>query len=698
MARSINSPGIQITEKDLSEYIQPTVGTNIFATGYAAQGPTDEVLVVTSVSELETIYGAPQTPAENYFHYTCREILNSPATLLTTRLPYGSGSGTGFSNQYSALLYPVASSANTFEIQQPKHVALSQSEYDALVQGDFTWASLSNGTYDSNGKNLNAGIVVLNSSQTTINEGYEGYYVVLTDNKDIGPDTDFTSVNTFYSLSANSAFATVPNSRLSFQLSATKADLGSNSISEIIEGIPTYDFGSEYYKDSLIVTLYKVRSSIYESGTLAASLAETFVGSLDPKKQTITGTGAETFYIENLVNNKSKNLKVLLNPNISKKTNWTSLSSSNPSTTVRITNDNKAMYGIGTFVPTYTNTNKYIGDVKLKLQRALTLAESPDLVAIDAVVDGGLSTISAVVSSSTAEYDDSIFINTSELSSQSSALIGRWRSIFNTFNNFAANIRKDCVFISDPLRHIFVNGSDVKTTSKDGYSFSTDIYTPLKNLFSSVETNYSVTYGNWVKVYNDYSDSRFWAPFSGYAAAAFARTDANAQPWIAPAGLTRGVVNNIIDIAFNPNQKQRDFLYPISINPVVYFNNGGFVIYGQKTLQTKPSAFDRINVRRLFLALEKSVIGSLRYFVFEPNTEFTRTRLKNTISPVFELAKSTDGLYDYLIICDERNNTPDTVDRNELNVDIYIKPVRAAEFILVNFIATRTGQNFSELI
>jgi phage tail sheath protein FI len=100
----------------------------------------------------------------------------------------------------------------------------------------------------------------------------------------------------------------------------------------------------------------------------------------------------------------------------------------------------------------------------------------------------------------------------------------------------------------------------------------------------------------------------------------------------------------------------------------------------------------------LFLALEKSVQRSLRYFVFEPNTEFTRTRLRNTITPVFELAKNTEGVYDYLIVCDERNNTPDSIDRNELSVDIYIKPVRAAEFILVNFIATRTGQNFQELI
>jgi len=701
MARSINSPGVQITERDLSEYIQPSVGTSVFAAGFASQGPTDEVLIITSSSELEQIYGVPESAAEKYFHYTCREILNSSASLLTTRLPYGSASGAGFDNQYSALLYPVASASGSFEIGQPSHIVLNQEEYKDMIQGNISWTSLTSvmasASYISASNFVNAGIVVLNAAQTTVNEGYEGYYVAFTDNQDIGPGTDFTSVNTFKSLSANQAFVTVPTDRLSFALSGTKESLGAGSISEIIEGIPTYDFGSSYFNDSLIMTVFKVRTSIYESGTLAPSLAETYIGSLDPNKKTVAGTGVQTYFLEDLVNNSSRNVKVLINPNISTRTNWSTPSSADPSTAVRVASGNRALYGLGTFVPTYTVTNKYVGNINTKLQRALTLIESPELVNIDVVVDGGLSTISAVVSSE-VEFDDSVFVNTTTLASSSSDYVTRWRNVFNTFNNFAQNVRKDCVFISDPFRYIFVNGSDTKVTSLKNFNFATNIYTPLKTAFNGIESNYAATYGNWVKVYDQYSDKRVWVPTSGFAAAAFARTDSTAQPWIAPAGLTRGVINNIVDIAFNPNQKQRDFLYPISINPVVFFNTDGFVIFGQKTLQTKPSAFDRINVRRLFLALEKSVQRSLRYFVFEPNTEFTRTRLRNTITPVFELAKNTEGVYDYLIVCDERNNTPDSIDRNELSVDIYIKPVRAAEFILVNFIATRTGQNFQELI
>jgi phage tail sheath protein FI len=178
----------------------------------------------------------------------------------------------------------------------------------------------------------------------------------------------------------------------------------------------------------------------------------------------------------------------------------------------------------------------------------------------------------------------------------------------------------------------------------------------------------------------------------------FANTDANFQPWYAPAGFTRGVLNNVSDLSIYPKLKERDQLYKINMNPVANFPNDGFVVFGQKTLQRKPSAFDRINVRRLFLYLEKAVRATVKYFIFEPNTLFTRTQVVNVLTPIFENVKNTEGMYDYLIVCDERNNTPDVIDQNEMVIDIYIKPVRAAEFILVNFYATRTSQDFSELV
>ena len=697
MARSINSPGVQITETDLTVNTQLVGGTTVYAIGYASQGPTDEVLSITTVSDFEQIYGTPQTPAERYFYYTCRELLNTPATLLTTRLPYGSGSGNGFDNKYTGLFFPVASSASGFAIGQPAQISFNEETYSEMLQNNVTWSSLPSSveaaSFNESTNFINAGFVVLNASQTTVNQNFEGYYVGVTDNADFGPGSDFTAVTKLYSLSANNSFAEIPTSRLSFALSGTAATAGTGSISEIIEGIPTYNFGDNYFKDSLILTLFKVRSSIYEPQTLVSTLVETHIGSLDSTKKTLADSGGiqKSFYLEDVINNNSNNLKLLVNPKISKLTNWTSLSSNEPSVNVRTENTAKALFGAGSYLPIFDTELKTVGSTLQKIQRSLTLVESTETTNIDIIVDGGLSTIYANVTS--GAYDDTVY------NSQSvSQVKNRWQEVFNTFNTFAQSTRKDCVFISDPLRQIFVNGEDTKTLSLRSKTFTQHIYSPLKELYSTSNSNYAVTYGNWVKVYDAFSDKGAWVPFSGFAAGAYARTDSNNQPWIAPAGLNRGVISSIVDIGFNPNQKQRDFLYTISINPVVFFQNDGFVIFGQKTLQNKPSAFDRVNVRRLFLALEKSVSRSLRFFVFEPNTEFTRTRLRNSITPVFELAKNTEGLYDYLIVCDERNNTPDSIDRNELNVDIYIKPVRAAEFILVNFIATRTGQNFQELI
>ena len=758
MARSINSPGVQITETDLSNYQQIAGGTTVLVPGFAAQGPTDEVRLITSITEFEQIYGTPTTPAEKYFYYSSKEVLNSTANLLTTRLPYGSGNGAGFATQYSALLYPVLSSSNSYTIGEPTHITFDEDTYVNILQNNISWAPITSGgelssttvtpvvstitainttsaaaltaviaidpsytltinpdltsitlTFDVSISSttfiggsatftdnvFNAGIVVINSSQTSVNEFYEGYYVSLTDNNEIVQGSEFAAVKSMFTLSAQDSFLSVPTTRLGFSLSGDVTTEGSKSISEVIEFIPTWNFGLSSYQDSLILSLFKIRNSTYEPDTLIYSLVESHIGSLNSRRNDEFNN---TAFLETKVNTSSPNLKLLVHPTISKKTDWSTLgSNSTPNRSVRLTNNTKALYTPGVFAPTYTfEEDKKTGRVNQKLERALSLVSTPETLLIDIVVDAGLSTINATTSSE-GYYDDLAPITQTQLTTEGSATLNRWKDTFNIFNNFVTNTRKDCMFIADPLRQIFVNGN-LKTLSVRNNSFTQNIYNPLKNLLNGVNTNYAAIYGNWVRSYDLFLDQDIWLPISGFAAAIFAKTDETAQPWVAPAGLNRGIVNNITDLGFNPNQKQRDFLYTISINPVVFFSGDGYAIYGQKTLQNKPSAFDRINVRRLFLTLERATQQALKYFVFEPNSEFTRTRLKNTLTPILELAKNTQGLFDYLIVCDERNNTPDVIDRNEVAVDIYIKPVKAAEFILVNFIATRTGQNFQELI
>jgi len=702
MARTINSPGVQITEKDLSLRTETPAGTNVVVPGFAPQGPVSEPLFITTTSELEAVYGTPTTAAERYFYYTCREVLNSPAVLTTIRLPYGADAGTAHSNSYSALFYPATKNGNNWQIGKPIHKSLTPKQYQKLLEGNFEWVTPTGTPSVSNldgETEVNAGFFVLNDLQTTINELAEGYYVGFCDNRSVSASSpDFDSITELKTLSSsNGEFITVNPERLDFSLSAplSASERGLTSVSEALEKVGFIGFERADYQDHLSFGVFRVRRSTSDASLLSLAATERYIGSFDSNRKQVSQSGGilSNAFIEDAINNASPTVKIYINPKISKDFDWTE-NSTLPTASLTVGSDAKALFPIGVYVPDARaiESTKIIGSVPLKLDKALRTLEVVENATVDVIVDAGLSTIhSTTIAKGVSAYNDEAYI------SDVSSVEDDWQTVAIQLVEFAQNTRKDCFAIIDPHRSVFISGKDSKVIDIEDKSFTLDIYTPLKDLFSEFETNYAATYGNWVKVNDLFTNRKFWLPFSGYAAAVFARNDALANTWSAPAGLNRGGFN-VLDIAFNPNQKQRDRLYEISVNPVVLFANDGYSIMGQKTLQTRPTAFDRINVRRLFLTLERAVQRTLRYFVFEPNTEFTRHRLKNTINPIFEFAKNTEGLYDYLIVCDDRNNTPDTIDNNELIVDIYLKPVRTAEFILVNFIATRTGQNFQELL
>ena len=700
MARIINSPGVQITEKDLSLRTQIQAGTTIVVPGFAPQGPVSEPLLITSTSELESIYGIPSTPAEMYFYYSCKEVLNSPGVLNTVRLPYGQNTGSAYSSSYGALFYPMTSGTNSWTIGAPITTSLSQEQYTKLLEGNFDWTgtgSLSLSAKLTGDFQVNAGFFILNDLQTVINEYAEGYYIGFVDNPAVSESSpNFDSITALTTLTGSNKFGPIASDRIDFALSATLVDSnrGVYSISESLEKVGFIGFETSEYQDHLSLGVYKIRRSTSDATKLSLATTEKYLGSFDYNRRQVSPTGGilSNAFIEDAINNGSPTIKLSINPVISKQYNWT-INSTLPTSRVTVASGAKVLFPLGVFAPDTRSqeSTKIIGSVPGKLDKALRPLESIENSVVDVIVDAGLSTVYAMTNTlGISSFNDETYV------SEVSALTDDFRAISDTLINFAENTRKDCMAIVDPLRPIFVMGRDSKVIDSEGRTFTQDIYNPLKEIASS-ESNYAAMYGNWVKVSDIFTGRRIWVPFSGYAAAVFARNDAVSQPWFAPAGLNRGMFN-CLDIAFNPNQKQRDRLYEISVNPVVFFSGDGFVVMGQKTLQNKPTAFDRINVRRLFLTLERATQRTLKYFVFEPNTEFTRTRLKSTIQPIFEFAKNTEGLYDYELVCDERNNNSDTIDNNELIVDIYLKSVRSAEFILVNFIATRTSQNFQEII
>ena len=190
----------------------------------------------------------------------------------------------------------------------------------------------------------------------------------------------------------------------------------------------------------------------------------------------------------------------------------------------------------------------------------------------------------------------------------------------------------------------------------------------------------------------------FWAPQSIPVAGVYAYTDTNGDIWDAPAGLNRGIMSGVLDLSYQPNDKNSDQLYLKSFNYGKYYTLDGYAVEGQKTTQTKSTAFDRVNVRRLFLRLERLTYKTLRYFVDEPNNEFTRRRIIDVLTPTFQAVKSAGGLYDYQLVCDTTNNTATVIDNNELHIAVLLKPVKTAEFLICTFINTKSDANFSEIL
>jgi phage tail sheath protein FI len=177
-----------------------------------------------------------------------------------------------------------------------------------------------------------------------------------------------------------------------------------------------------------------------------------------------------------------------------------------------------------------------------------------------------------------------------------------------------------------------------------------------------------------------------------------ARTSITQFPWYSPAGANRGSINNAVKLAYNPSQAQRDLIYPKRINPIIFSPGAGIILFGDKTALSYTSAFDRINVRRLFLTLEATIERAARAQLFEFNDTITRSNFVNIVDPYLRDVKSKRGITDFVVVCDESNNTPDVIDANQFKADIYIKPARSINFIGLTFVATRTGVSFEEII
>ena len=316
----------------------------------------------------------------------------------------------------------------------------------------------------------------------------------------------------------------------------------------------------------------------------------------------------------------------------------------------------------------YDGMNKCFGKVEDVIERD-----------IDVVPDAGLANIASYLK---AIYGDRGQYDLQVTDDAGNSLLGMWKvgsnaatktwkTVEQKLDNFCKNVRKDCMFIADGPRPLVLAGQKkIVRPSKPANTIDEHIVPNLKWV-TGLNTSYGAMYVDWFEQADDFSGDFFWVPPSIKAMGVYVNTDVNFNYWDAPAGLNRGVVA-ATDVAFSPTIRQAGCFYEKNLNYAINYPTDGIVLEGQKTLQTKPSAFDRVNVRRLFLRLERMSFKVARYFVYEGNTAYTRQRLVDALDPYFKDAKTGGGIYDYKIKCDEENNDSDTIDRTELKVSIGI--------------------------
>lgn len=351
------------------------------------------------------------------------------------------------------------------------------------------------------------------------------------------------------------------------------------------------------------------------------------------------------------------------------------------------------------YVDVVNNSSSYIwfGDHNSALTNAGSAAAGTTFATSDTVLDvsltGGTDDNAPTLANLQAGYDFfedaetldiSLLIGGESLAGSDAQSGVKYGVSFANYLIAIAATRKDCIaFVSPRIE------DTVGTTTP-----AANVKTFADELTSS---SYGVCDSTALYVYDKYNDKYRWIGASGAVAGLCANTDNVADAWFSPAGLNRGQLLGVTKLAFNPKKADRDTLYKARVNPIVSFPGEGTVLFGDKTLLSKPSAFDRINVRRLFIVLEKAISTAAKFQLFEFNDEFTRAQFRNLVEPFLRDVKGRRGITDFLVVCDDTNNTGQIIDSNQFVADMYVKPSRSINFITLNFIATRTGVEFSEI-
>jgi len=688
------SPGVQIVEKDLTNII-PAVATSIG--GFAGKfewGPALDVTTVSSEKDLIAKFGYPKIStndasstrddwysAANFLGYAnqlqivraisdgARNAASEPVVGSSSTISVvlsGTPSSTGFTLNVNG-----SSVSASFTADDTSLGSVADALREALDSDGFGSVTIDSdgiaGIVDPTVKYAASGIT-LPTAQTV--NGVTFSFFVNTDSSTTATTLTSAQLNNLddflvekTTLVNGSVYARYPgvlgNSIGIIMMDASMADsdfkntplFGTTTGANLFDTVPsTSTWGSTYTnapQDEMHIIIYTTNTLITGA---ANEVLETY-GYVSKAKNAKTADGGPNYYVD-LINNSSQWV-YLLNEETSAQsgtiTGFTTIGSQLTSLT-------------GNLRFNYLSTNA-----------SLTGVRKYNL-------DGGNDGLTVTDGNYTSAYD---LLADDQTVDVNLLITGERSKTVSKYVITIAETRKDAIAFCSPDYSSSVNNPSAEK---------------VINYFSDFNSSsYAVFDSGYKRQYDRYNDEYFWIPLNADTAGLTARTEFTNEAWFSPAGLNRGFINNVVKLSFNPSQTDRDQLYPNRINPVVTFRGQGTLLYGDKTALSRPSAFDRINVRRLFIVLQKAIATAAKFQLFEFNDDLTRRTFVNAVEPFLAEVQARRGLTDYRVVCDTSNNTGQVIDGNQFVADIYLKPARSINFITLNFVAVRTGVSFSEV-
>jgi phage tail sheath protein FI len=680
------SPGVNVSEIDLTTIV-PAVSTTTGAfAGVFRWGPVNQAHLVSSEDELVHFYGKPTAnnyetffTAANFLSYGNQLYISRAADTATFNAFANTAASANVIVKNSDDFLTKSFSDNTpfiakYAGQLGNSLKIAMCTSANVFQQNLSAAAVANVNFVTYGANT--------SAEFKLAVGSAVANVIVT--SDVSPDFAFDSANTLYNTIYQEDFLTVGSTSIGTQYMQV-ASLSAPVYAPTI-GPNTYQFNITFD------TVLKLKSSI----DITANGSNTIITRNWEYFNSVNGAPGISNYVAQRTSNTAIKDQVHIVvvdetggftgvpgqilevwPNLSRATDAKGEQGGSIYYRDVLNNSSQYVWSATDYLGSSVTTNAF-PTPNVLTPKYFNFTNGYDAAAESSVSVSALATAYDVYAS--AETIDVSLVLTGKATGGSGEVLPNY-----IIDNIAES-RRDCVvFVSPPLS---------SCVNVPGFEQSNIV--TYRNLLRS--SSYSVIDSGYKYQYDKYNDQYRWIPLNGDIAGLCVRTDNTRDPWFSPAGFNRGQIKNVVKLAYNPNQANRDQLYKNGVNPVVTFPGQGTVLYGDKTMLAAPSAFDRINVRRLFIVLEKAIATAAKFALFEFNDDFTRAAFRNLVEPYLRDVQGRRGIYDFRVVCDATNNTPQVIDANQFRGDIYIKPARSINFIQLNFVAVRTGVEFDEIV